>query len=784
MGNETQNQHIMTTKKEKRLIVVLGMHRSGTSAVTRSLQVMNVALGDNLMPALKDVNDAGFWEDLDIYTLNDELLNSIGSSWHHLSPIQHVDVDTLRTNDGFAKASTLLQQKLGKNEVFGFKDPRTAKLLPFWKEVFNECRVDVSYVLVVRHPLSVIKSLRKRDDFDAEKSYFLWLNHIVTSLSGSIGSKRVLVDYDKLMSFPKHELYRMANRLNLKIDPAELQRYESEFLNEALRHSLHEINDLRADDACPPLVREIYAALLDVASDKTDIDDPALQHLTGCWADEFDRLRPILRLSDKLSTECTAANKTVAELHEQTATANRTVKELNEQVGDLKQAIIESGTELSVVRRELIEVQNNLSRVFASRSWMLTRPLRELSAKIQISQFSQNKLTRILRIVATSIRQRGTKATLSAIATRLKTRASPIGARSETPSITSSAQHPTGSLHGQPGDRAKKNITLISMIRNERSIVEPFCAHALSLFDRIILVDHLSSDGTREYIKSLSERHSSIECLYFEELGYYQSEIMTWVVRNVVGNTMPGWVFFLDADEFLPFGSKEEFESRLSEFQSFPLISMPWLNLIPSDMESNRVFDELFLMPSRPSFHHKIAFQPSLIPLENYVVAQGNHALLIGDEFPQSIPAENAFPIYHLPIRTKQQLRQKISQGVESYRRMGKNRGKNFGFHWDEISRIIQTDGLTNEMMAGIAARYGDSLSPPFERNLEELRKEGYSQMRMNVSSAPLDISIDEIQVPTTKKSKTAYEAPTINPIKGSPKIYLDAETNSLKFIN
>src|SRR5688500_3885472 len=133
MGNETQNQHIMTTKKEKRLIVVLGMHRSGTSAVARSLQVMNVALGDNLMPALKDVNEAGFWEDLDIYTLNDELLNSIGSSWHHLSPIQPVDVDTLRTNDGFAKASTLLQQKLGKNEVLVFKDPRTAKLLPFWK---------------------------------------------------------------------------------------------------------------------------------------------------------------------------------------------------------------------------------------------------------------------------------------------------------------------------------------------------------------------------------------------------------------------------------------------------------------------------------------------------------------------------------------------------------------------------------------------------------------------------------------------------------------------------
>ena len=62
-----------------RLIVVLGMHRSGTSAITRGLQVMGVELGDRMMPPVEGNNSKGFWEDLDLYALNIEILNNIGS---------------------------------------------------------------------------------------------------------------------------------------------------------------------------------------------------------------------------------------------------------------------------------------------------------------------------------------------------------------------------------------------------------------------------------------------------------------------------------------------------------------------------------------------------------------------------------------------------------------------------------------------------------------------------------------------------------------------------------
>ncbi|WP_218131736.1 glycosyltransferase [Nitrosospira multiformis] len=325
---------MMTDNRKKRLIIVLGMHRSGTSAITRGLQVMGVELGDNLMPAVENVNAKGFWEDLDIYALNNELLSLLGSDWHHLTAIGLKDVEALRKSGYFAKAVDLLCQKVEKKNVFGFKDPRVAKLLPFWKEVFIQCQFDTSYVLVVRHPLSVAKSLAKRDGFDVEKSYFLWLGHIIESLTSSAGMQRVLVDYDKLMLSPEFEINRIAKGLDLEINPVELDSYITQFLDETLRHTAYDLNDLSLDDACPLLIREIYTELLNATSDKILLDDPILKDKIEQWTNEWQRLKPILTLADRLSS----------------------LNPLGKQIASLKQALVEhDGQIASLLEQALVE---------------------------------------------------------------------------------------------------------------------------------------------------------------------------------------------------------------------------------------------------------------------------------------------------------------------------------------------------------------------------------------------------------------------------------------------
>jgi hypothetical protein len=337
----------MINQGKKRIIVVLGMHRSGTSAITRGLQAVGVELGDRLMPG-GETNPKGFSEDQDICQLNRELLHELGSNWHHLSPISLGEMDTHQKNPYFFRALELLLQKSRGRGIFGFKDPRTIKLFPFWKKVALQCHLDISCILAIRHPLSVSQSLTKRDGFDAEKNYFLWLGHIVESLSGSTGLKRVLVDYDKLMLSPELELNRIAEKLDLKINQIELETYTSEFLDKALRHTTYCLDDLSLDDACPPIVREIYTTLLEIASDKADLESPALQNQIESWMNEYERLKPILALVDKASARVIEGAKQNAEL------------------------------------------RSRIEDLYASTSWQLTRPIR--AAKIIISKSAGYKI--------------------------------------------------------------------------------------------------------------------------------------------------------------------------------------------------------------------------------------------------------------------------------------------------------------------------------------------------------------------------------------------------------
>ena len=157
------------------------MHRSGTSAIARGLQTMGVDLGDNLMPPVSGNNDKGFWEDLDINALNVEMLDLLDKEWHFLAPIQLSDVDTLRKNGYELRALELLRKKTNSTNTFGFK-PSRDKIIAFLERSVLQSELEVSYVITLRHPVSVCKSLAKRDGFDIEKGGFLWWSICLTAL--------------------------------------------------------------------------------------------------------------------------------------------------------------------------------------------------------------------------------------------------------------------------------------------------------------------------------------------------------------------------------------------------------------------------------------------------------------------------------------------------------------------------------------------------------------------------------------------------------------------------
>jgi glycosyltransferase involved in cell wall biosynthesis len=285
----------------KRLVVVLGMHRSGTSAITRALEVLGVTIGENLLPSVDGINAKGFFEDVDINSLNAEILRALGSDWHSLAKIEPEDIEVLNSGEYFLRATELLRKKTANTPIFGFKDPRVAKILPFWRQVFLHCQFNADFVLIVRNPLSVVRSLAKRDDLIPEKTYMLWLGHVLNSLAHTEEDRRVLIDYDYFLQEPKKNLKMIADRLDLKLDLQALQIYRSGFLDEGLRHTVFKSSDLTLDQTCPPLAQEVYSELLGACIDNKQLDNPAFRKRTSLWVDEFNRFNLYLRLIDDLS---------------------------------------------------------------------------------------------------------------------------------------------------------------------------------------------------------------------------------------------------------------------------------------------------------------------------------------------------------------------------------------------------------------------------------------------------------------------------------------------------
>lgn len=368
--------------KSSKLIVVLGMHRSGTSAITRGLQVLGIELGDRLLPPMED-NLTGFWEDVDINALNIEMLNIIGNEWHHLASINAADVFTLHEKGYFNRAIELLQRKVNAASIFAFKDPRSTKLLPFWKEVFKHCQFNVSYILALRHPLSVAKSLAIRDKIETEQSYLLWLGHVITSLKWSDNNKRIIVDYDQLLKSPECELQRIANCLDLEINTAKLEIYKTQFLDKGLRHTIFNINDLLSDDTCPLLVREVYTILLDVASNNKNIDSEELQDKVALWSDEYEHIKSYLNQADRIFSRLRFATQALTERNEQITSLNQEISKLNQAIANLNLTASERDNQISSLNHTVAERISQINDIHNSTSWKLTAPVRFVGYTIQ-----------------------------------------------------------------------------------------------------------------------------------------------------------------------------------------------------------------------------------------------------------------------------------------------------------------------------------------------------------------------------------------------------------------
>jgi hypothetical protein len=250
------------------IIVVLGMHRSCTSAMTRALEVFGVDLGCHLMPAVANDNDKGYFEDLDIFTLNQKLLKSIDLDWDHISFIDEIKTRQLIKSELFLDAVEILKKRKKGKKLIGIKDPRFSGLLPFWRRVFEHCDYSVYYIVMIRNPQSVSKSLLRRRATDKKKLYYMWFANTYSAIENTKDCTKLVVQSEKLLSQPETVLNDVMTKFNLNLDKSMQDSYITDFLDSDLLHHDFSIEDLEVDPDIPKIVKDYYLSLLSLSTDK------------------------------------------------------------------------------------------------------------------------------------------------------------------------------------------------------------------------------------------------------------------------------------------------------------------------------------------------------------------------------------------------------------------------------------------------------------------------------------------------------------------------------------
>jgi hypothetical protein len=178
-------------------IFVLGMHRSGTSAITRLINMMGAYFGNQgaAIP-VNDHNLKGFWEREDFVTLNKQLLAIRGCNWTDVTawplagrlPLHPEVVDMMRRFLG----------EMDAHRPWVLKDPRVCVTFADWLPLLEAPLP----VIVARDPLEVARSLQQRDGMPIGYGVALWEFYAVHTIRNTAALPKVFINYDDVVTDP------------------------------------------------------------------------------------------------------------------------------------------------------------------------------------------------------------------------------------------------------------------------------------------------------------------------------------------------------------------------------------------------------------------------------------------------------------------------------------------------------------------------------------------------------------------------------------------------------
>lgn len=249
-------------------------------------------------------------------------------------------------------------------------------------------------------------------------------------------------------------------------------------------------------------------------------------------------------------------------------------------------------------------------------------------------------------------------------------------------------------------------LAVCVMARNENRRLHDAMRHYCAMFDRVVFVDHCSTDDTARIARSYAGiNNTRVVVFRGNDEGHYQSEYMTACARALLAEGQSDWIFFLDVDEFLPFADRAEFERALLQYLRQPVISMGWRNVALREFSPPTLqVVEGFIAPGVSRFR-KVALNARLLAQSNVGIGEGNHyALVDGQMLGERGP--DGFALFHVPVLDGEALAAKIAQGIKSYdASAGKPPAE--GYHWRDMNGFLTEIRSSPALLREVILNYG-----------------------------------------------------------------------------
>jgi hypothetical protein len=243
-----------------RPVIVLGMHRSGTSLLTRVVNLCGVRVdpeSEMMLPSWE--NPRGYWEPEYLADLNDAMFEILGSAWY--AP-RAFALRSLELAPSFqARMQSRVDERSAEPTSFLWKDPRLSLTWPLWRPLLS----DPVVLLCMRNPAAVAASLAARNGFPREHSYALWELHVEFALSYISAERHTIVHYEQLMAEPRatiEELFEWLGAMGVVFEAPPAIDEACDECVPVLDRQHREPDELEFDPLAEREQKDLYARLL------------------------------------------------------------------------------------------------------------------------------------------------------------------------------------------------------------------------------------------------------------------------------------------------------------------------------------------------------------------------------------------------------------------------------------------------------------------------------------------------------------------------------------------